>query len=190
MAVKPVLAVALLAPMAACGGDFATIDAPSLVLTPCEDGKPRTFNPFRFESDLLRWYGAGGSGQVEMRAGWKASTISDEAVLQFPDLDAVRAIVAAGGEVPIDGRTARLSILLRATCPDASQAVVARNGSLTLSSLDTSTGGTIAGEGQFDLYDERALVQEGGPVEPLARGATLRFDMEVRRGTAYEGFSR
>jgi len=181
---------AALAVVAGCGEDSALITAASLTLDPCKDGKPRTFEPFRFEADLLRWYGASGGGQVEMRRGWKASTMSDQAVLQFPDLDAVRARMDAGEDVPIDGKVARMSIALRATCPGSGAALAARDGVMQVTSLDTSVGGRIAGAGTFDIWEERALAEPEGTVEPLARGATLRFDMEVRRGTAYEGFSR
>ena len=183
---KCLWAVLASASLAGCGDDWARIEATNLTLDPCHGGEARTFAPFVLAADLVTWYSGGGGGQVAMRRGWKAWTKSDGAVLQFPDLSQVRALIEAGEAVPLDDKKARLSLVLRATCPDSTVALVGRDGSIKFSSFDTSTGGTIAGSGHFDLYDERGY-EEGAA--PLAPGATISFSFEVRRGVAFEGFT-
>jgi hypothetical protein len=187
------VAVALaVLPIAACNGsDHGVLAASSRTVSPCVGQQAATFTPFRLDADLLDWSQGGPAGEVQMRAGWRSSTASDEVVLQVADVDGLRQQLKAdpGGAVPIDDKTIRVSLSLVGRCPDSDQDIEGVNGTLTISSLDTSTGGRISGQATFDLVDVRPVVQNLGPVTVLAKGATLDFDFEVRNGILFQGFT-
>lgn len=183
------LLVGALAAVACSTSDYSVLEAQTLTISPCEDGLPRTFSPFVFRADLLRWFSAENVGTIEMRAGYRPSVISDEAVLQMADL---RAIVEArtsnpNQAFPLDGQALRLSLSLLETCPDQRQPIEARDGEITFTRFEPWKGGSIAGFGRFALYDRRSL--EAGEKTPLVKDVTFEFAMKVRSGPPYEDFT-
>lgn len=184
-----VLVVSLLT--TACSySDHAFIEAESLTVTPCQDHQPRTFAPFRLEAELLRWFAAEGVGTLEARAGYRAATISDAIVVQFSDTDDIQRRVASDPSTAftVDGDSIRLSLVLAETCPDSTQPLVGRAGTLTLSSFEPWKGGHIEGQGTADLYDSRAVARDPA-TPPLVRGARFEFSMKVRSGPPHEDFT-
>lgn len=181
-----VLAI-FLAQTACSPSDHAVLEAASLTVSPCDNDEDRTFAPFRLEANFLRWLQDDGVGQIEMRTGYRARTLSDTMVLQVLDLDTVSRRWAEDPEVslPLDDTLLRLSVLLLSTCPDAAQAIVGRGGGVRFTKFDTSVGGHIAGTATFDLVDARPK-----DAAVMATGATLEFEFEVRRGAAYEDYTR
>jgi len=167
--------------------DYGTLEAASLTVSPCEDHQPRTFAPFHFEANLMRWFAAEGVATIEMRTGYRAVTISDIAVLQFADTDDVRRrfLQDPATRFSVDGDAIRLSVVLSQTCPDATQPLVAVSGSLTFREFEPWKGGHIAGEGTVVLADARS----DRSAVLLAKDVRLAFSMKVRSGPPYEDFT-
>ncbi len=191
MGLKGVAWLAGLAVASGCSySDYAFLEADTLTVTPCRDHRPRTFAPFRFQAELLRWFAAEGVGTIEARAGYRAATISDALVIQFADTEEVMRLMASGPpvEVPVDGREVRLSLVLAERCPDTTMPLVASDGTLTLSSFEPWKGGHIEGEGVVDLVDARAAAGDLGTALRV-RGARLAFSMKVRSGPPHEDFT-
>jgi hypothetical protein len=136
---------------------------------------------------MLRWYQAGAFGDIEMRSGFRAPTLSDSAVLLLADVDTVRRRLADDPMTPlaIDGRDIRVSLAMPSSCPDSTQAIEGYDGSLTFMEFDT--GGRIAGSARFDLWDRR--VRQAGTGGAMAKDARMDFDFKVREGRPYEDFS-
>ena len=175
----------------ACGpSDHALLQAASLTVSPCQDHDAKTFAPFKMNADLLRWIEDDGVGQIEMRGGYRAQTLSDTIVLQVLDVaEAERQFAASPGTaMPLDNKLFRLSLLLLESCPDATQTMVGASGDVTFTAFDTSVGGHIEGSGRFDLIDARNT--DDSTAVPVAAGATLEFDFKVRRGSVYEDYTR
>jgi len=160
-----------------------------MTVTPCHGDDAKTFEPFRMDADLLRWLEDDNVGHIEMRAGYRAQTLSDTMVLQVLDIDEAERLFAAnpGVPMPLDGELFRVSVLLLETCPDATQSMVGASGDVTFTAFDHSVGGRITGSARFDLVDAR---ETGENAVVLAAGATLEFDMKVRRGAIYDDYAR
>jgi hypothetical protein len=177
--------VCLASALCACTtDDFAILKASALEIAPCKDKKTMRFEPFVLEADLLRWFGSEDVGSIEMRHGYRASTLSDTIVLQFQDTSKVKV-----GETALDGKEVRLSLALLDTCPDFRQPLVASNGKLELKKFSLGEGGEIEGSAVFDLYDEREVSNHSEAL-PKAAGVTLDFKMKIRNGYPYEEFAR
>lgn len=183
-----VLGVTLAAMTVACAADdHATLDMVSLTLTPCDGRSARTFEPFHRDFPFVRSLRSDGQPPwiLEMIAGERAVTESDVLVLQFADVAAVRKALDASPDhtLPIDGTQVRLSLALLETCPDATQSLEARSGTLRLDRFDPDGG--AAGLATFDLADRRV---PGDP--PLATGARFEFDVAVRDRSPYQPYTR
>jgi len=186
-----VLATAVLTSGAlACGNeDLAVLEAASLIVTPCEDGEARAFEPFRMEAVFLRWYEMDSMGFLEMRDGYQTATQSDAVYLQVSDTAKLVGLLAEspGASLELDGDFIRMSVMLAHTCPDSTQPIVAGPGRITFTKFDNRLGGRIAGNATFDLLDGRT--QDDGAATTLASDATLTFSLEVRRGPPYQEYT-
>lgn len=185
------VALALLAGLGACADDdTGRLTGDRLTISPCNDG-PRTFEPFRYDFDRLAWIQAiDDAGTLELRQGHRNPNESDLMVLQFTDLPATREAWTQAPDQPLalDDDGIRVSLLLNARCPDQTQPLVARTGTLYLDAFDTGDGGRLTGRAEFDLIDARD--QDNPDAEVAGSGMHLFFDLGVRRGAPHEVFSR
>lgn len=175
-----------------CKTDWAVIETQGpLTIDPCSDGKARVFAPvYRMEANLLQLVGSTPVGQIEMRSGFRVRTVSDDALLVIDDVPAVKNALQADPATvfPIDGKRIKLALSPGETCPDATQSLVALNGTLSFGSFDTHDWGIIKGSATFDLVDGRTLDDPVPTV--LAAGVSLQFEMEIRNGINFEDFAR
>lgn len=164
--------------------DFARISADKFMVSPCQNHDEKTFSPFRWEADFLRWHGVDVGGQIEIRKGFRPTTYSDLVVLDISDVATVQKAMKDAKPVTIGGKDIRLSISLQQTCPDFTQVITATNGEIMFESFDPSLGGKISGHGRFDLIDQR---RENNAT--LATNVEFVFSMTVRKGFSYTEFA-
>lgn len=183
------LPVATLLAIGCSYSDHASLEADHLTVNPCRNHKPRTFSPFRIDAGLLRWFAAEGVGTIEARAGYRAATLSDAMFIQFADTESIRRRLTTdpAAVFEVDGSLIRFSLVLAATCPDATQPLVAGRGTMTLKTFEPWKGGHIEGEGTVDLRDGR--VASDPDAQPLVQGARIAFSMRIRSGPPHEDFT-
>lgn len=172
----------------ACGTQEARLTGESLVISPCREGRPLEIAPVDLSFNHLVWVrNSDESATLEIRRGWRVSTESDEVVLQFTDLPAVREAFRLSPGVPIPlGAVARLTVALRSTCPDPRQALVADAGEFTLTRFELDPGGWIAGTARFDLADAR----EAPSSPPAGTDLTLTFSLALEDKDPLTGYGR
>jgi hypothetical protein len=182
------LAMVLVAATVACGSESARLTGDWLVVDPCLDGAPRNFQPVKLSFDHLVWVrNSDANAFLEARRGWRDATHSDELVVQFLDLPAVRESfrTAPGTSLPFDG-IVRVTLALGESCPDSLQPLVALTGTLALDDFELGQGGRVSGTVRFDLRDLRA----DATAEPAGRNLVLTFDKDLNDKDPLTGYGR
>jgi hypothetical protein len=171
-----------------CSSQTSLLTGEYLVVSPCVGDEARRFEPLSMTFDSVVWLrNSDENATLELRRGWRDPTISDELILQFLDLPAIRASfdLSPDSEISFD-KLARVTLLLGDTCPASLQPLVALSGTMTLEKFNLAPGGLIVGSVRFDLIDQRA----DQTAEPVGRNLVLTFAKDLTEKDPLTGYGR